>query len=102
VNTLGWVGWLGVWLVMASVYAIVVEGVFAAMWGFPLAKRSRALSERMETERGLIEADLKRLRAALEETERLWRPYRRALRLLRHPLTLALFGSLARRRAAGR
>jgi hypothetical protein len=95
-------GWVGVWLVMASVYAIVVEGIFAAMWSFALVKRSRALSERLETERGLIEADIKRLRAALEETERLWRPYRRALRVLRHPLTLALFGSLARRRAAGR
>jgi hypothetical protein len=102
VTTLGWVGWVGVWLVMASVYAIVVEGVLVAMWGIPLVKRSRALSEQIETERGLIEADLKRLRAALEETERLWRPYRRALRLLRHPLAIALFGSLGRRRAMGR
>lgn len=95
-------GWVGVWLLMASVYAIVVEGVFAAMWGFPLVKRSRELSELMETEGRLIEADVKRLRAALEETERLWRPYRRALRWLRHPLTIALLESYARRRAAAR
>jgi hypothetical protein len=95
-------GWIGVWLFMAGVYAIVVEGVLAAMWSLALVKRSRALSERLETERGLIEADVRRLRAALEETQRLWRPYGRALRLLRHPLTIALLGSLARRRAAGR
>jgi hypothetical protein len=50
----------------------------------------------------LIEEDIERLRAALEETKRLWKPYRRVLRLLRHPLTIALFGSFARRGAAGR
>ncbi len=31
---------------------------------------------------------------------RLWRPYRRALRWLRHPLVLALLGSYRRRMAA--
>ena len=95
-------GWVGVWLVIAAAVAMMVEGALAAVWGTAVARRSRALSERVETEQGLIEADVERLRAALEETERLWRPYRRALRLLRHPLTIALFGSLTRRRAAGR
>ncbi len=95
-------GWIGVWLVVAGVLAMVAEGVLAAVWATAVVRRSRALSERLETERGLIEADIKRLRAALEETERLWRPYRRALRLLRHPLAIALLGSLARRRVTGR
>jgi hypothetical protein len=95
-------GWVGVWLLVAGAVAIIAEGVLAAVLATSVVRRSRALSERMETERGLIEADLERLRTALEETERLWRPYRRALRLLRHPLAIALFGSLARRRAAGR
>jgi hypothetical protein len=96
------IGWVGVWLLVAGAVAIIAEGVLAAVLATSVVRRSRALSERMEIERGLMEADLERLRAALEETERLWRPYRRALRLLRHPLAIALFGSLARRRAAGR
>jgi len=93
---------IGVWLLIAGAVAIVVEGVLAALWGVSLARRSAALSERIETERLLIEADLARLRAALEETQRLWRPYRRILRWVRHPLVIALLESYARRRAAAR
>jgi hypothetical protein len=93
------VGWLGVWLLVVGVVAIVVEGVVAALWGMAMAKRTRMLSEQVEAERGLIEADMQRLTAALEETRRLWEPYRRALRWLRHPITIALMQSYARRRA---
>jgi len=93
------VGWIGVWLLVAGAVAIVVEGAAAALWGLALAKRTRALSERLEAERGLIEADVQRLRSALEETRQLWKPYRRALRWLRHPITIALLQSYARRRA---
>ena len=91
--------WVGVWLLVASAVAIVVEGAVAAMWGLAMAKRTRALSEQLETERGLIEADMQRLRSALEETRRLWKPYRRALRWVRHPIAIALLQSYARRRA---
>jgi hypothetical protein len=91
-------GWIGVWLLVAGAVAIVAEAVLAVVWGMAVANRSRALQERIETERGLIEADLKRLREALEETERLWKPYRRALRWLRHPLTIALIQSYTGRR----
>jgi hypothetical protein len=93
------IGWGGVWLLVAGVVAIVAEGMLAVVWGRAVAKRSRALQERIETGRGLIEADLKRLQEALEETRRLWRPYRRALRWLRHPITIALMQSYAGRRA---
>lgn len=91
-------GWIGVWLLVAGAIAIVAETALAAMWGMAVAKRSRALQERIETERGLIEADLKRLREGLEEMERLWKPYRHALRWLRHPLTIALIQSYTGRR----
>ena len=91
-------GWIGVWLLVAGVVAIVVEGVLLAVWGMAIAKRSRVLQELVETERGLIEADLKRLQEALEETRTLWRPYRRVLRWLRHPITIALMQSYAGRR----
>ena len=93
---------IGVWLLVAGAVAIVVEGIIAAVWTVSMAKRARALSEQMEAERGLIEADLARLRAAVEETSRLWTPYRRVLRLLRHPLAIALLQSYARRRAGAR
>ena len=93
---------IGVWLLVASVVAIVVEGVVAAVWGVSLAKRSVTLSERIQSERAFIEADLERLRAAIEETERLWRPYRRVLKWVRHPLAIALLQSYARRRAGAR
>jgi hypothetical protein len=95
-------GWIGVWLLVAAALAIVIEGVLAVVWGVGMARRTRVLSERLETERGLIEADLERLRAALDDTTRLWKPYRRALRLLRHPLMIALLESFGRRRAAAR
>jgi hypothetical protein len=95
-------GWIGVWLLVASALAIVIEGLLAVVWALGVARRTRVLSEQVETERGLVEADLVRLRAAMEETTRLWRPYRRALRWLGHPLTIALLKSYARRRAAAR
>jgi hypothetical protein len=93
---------IGVWLLVGSAVAMVIEGVLAAVWSASIARRSRDLSERIQAERGLIEADLARLRGALQETQRLWRPYRRALRWLRHPLVIALLQSYARRRAAAR
>ena len=95
-------GWIGVWLLVAGTLAIVVEGVLAIVWGARMARRARALSAQLERERGQIAADLKQLRAALDETERLWQPYGRILRWLRHPLVIALLESFARRRAAAR
>jgi hypothetical protein len=96
------IGWIGVWLLAVSAVAFVVEGLLAAVWGMAMARRSRALAELIQTERGLVEADIARLRAALEDTKRLWRPYRRALRWLRHPLAIALLRSFARRGARAR
>ena len=93
---------VGVWLLVAGVGAIVVEGALAALWSVRLVKRSRSLSERLTSEQAQLQADLERLRAALAETQVLWRPYRRALRWLRHPIAIALLQSYARRRAAGR
>jgi hypothetical protein len=93
---------IGVWLLVVSAVAIVVEGVLAAIWAASLIKRARALSEAIESQRALIESDLALLRAAVEEAQRLWRPYERILRMVRHPLAIALLESLARRRARAR
>jgi hypothetical protein len=92
------VGWIGVWLLVVGAVAIVVEGAVATVWSMAMARRTRALSERLEAQRGLVDEDVKRLRSALEETSRLWKPYRRALRWLRHPIMIALLQSYARRR----
>lgn len=92
------VGWIGMGLVIASVLAIVIEGVLAAVWSMRVAKVAQLLSERMKSEQLEIEADLAKLRAALGEMDRLWQPYRRALRWLNHPLVIALIGSYRARR----
>ena len=92
------VGWAGVGLLVVAGLAFVIEGVVAALWGMAVAKRALTLNERLETERRLMESDLEKLRLALEETQRLWRPYRTILRWLGHPLTIALLGSYRRRR----
>jgi hypothetical protein len=94
VTTLGWVG-IGL-LVLAGL-AIVVEAALAAAWGVALAKRTFKLTELLTTERAMLESDLEKLRLAMEEARRLWRPYRRILRLLGHPLTIALWQSYRRR-----
>jgi hypothetical protein len=69
------------------------------VWSWKVAKRARELSERLAAERMELQADLARLRAALEETKVLWRPYGRILKWARHPLAIALLESYARRRA---
>jgi hypothetical protein len=93
-------GWIGVWLLVAAGLAILIELIVMAVWGLAIGNRARLLSEQLQTERGLIESDLQRLRLALEEMQRLWKPYRRALRWLRHPLVIALLASYRRRLAA--
>ena len=90
-------GWVGVALLVAAGLAILVEGALAAVWGMGVARRTAKLSERLQAEQGLLEADLEKLRLAIAETGRLWRPYRVALRWLGHPLTIALWQSYRRR-----
>jgi hypothetical protein len=85
---------------VAGVLAIVVELGLVAIWGLALGRRARVLSERIESERSQIRADVERLRQAIEEMRVLWRPYRRILRWLRHPLVVALLGSYRRRMAS--
>lgn len=90
-------GWVGIALLVAAGLAILVEGALAAVWGVGVARRAATLSERLQTERRLLEADLEKLRLAIAETRRLWRPYRIGLRWLSHPLTIALWQSYRRR-----
>ena len=90
-------GWIGVWLLIGSSAVIVVELAVMSVWGVRLGRRARSLAAVMQTQQGLIQADLERMRLLMEETRVLWRPYRRVLRWLRHPLVVALIGSYRRR-----
>jgi hypothetical protein len=94
--------WVGIWLLVASAVVIVVEGALAAIWSLRLSRKGRAMSELMASEQASLNADVERLRANIAQTRELWQPYRRILRLLRHPLTIALMQSFARRGAAVR
>jgi hypothetical protein len=87
----------GPWLLALGVAAILVEGAIASVWSVRLATQGRALATKLERERGLVQADVARLRGTLEETRRLWEPWRLALRRLRHPLVAAVLASLWRR-----
>ena len=88
---------LGPWLLAAAGLVILVEVLVLAFWTRRLARGGQALALMATTQRGLIQADLQHLQATLEETRRLWAPYRRVLRWLRHPLVAALMASFWRR-----
>ena len=93
-------GTIGIWLLVAAGLVLIVELVLLGVWGAAMSRRMLALNESISSQRAEIQADLERLRRAIEETKTLWRPYRRILRSLNHPLLLAVFASLRRRRAA--
>jgi hypothetical protein len=95
--TLELLGTIGVWLLVAGVVAIILELVLIAVWGLAVARRALVLTKMVETEQAAVRADLERLKETVEEMKRLWRPYRRIIRWLRHPLVLALLGSYRRR-----
>jgi len=88
---------IGPWLLVAAGVVILVEVLVLAIWTRRLAKGGQALALMVTTQQALVQADLQRLQATLEETRRLWAPYRRALRWLRHPLVAALLASFWRR-----
>jgi hypothetical protein len=98
--TLATLGTIGIWLLVASGLLLIVELVLIAVWGAAMSRRMLALNQSIASQRAEIQADLERLRRAIEETKALWRPYARVLRTLNHPLVLAVFASLRRRRAA--
>jgi hypothetical protein len=94
--------WIGIWLLVLGAVAIVVEGALVSLWSLRLARRGIDLSARLTLHQAQLRSDAERLRASLDEMEMLWQPYRRLLRWLRHPLTIALMQSLMRRLAATR
>lgn len=91
---------IGIGLLVLSLVIVVVEGVLAMIWSLRLARHARVLSERLVAEQASLRADVERLRASIVEMRQLWRPYRRVLRLLRHPITIALMQSFAARSGA--
>ena len=92
-------GTVGLWLLVAAGLVLIVELVLVAVWGVAMSRRMLALNQSISSQRAEIQVDLERLRRAIEETRALWRPYRRILRTLNHPLLVAVFASLRRRAA---
>ena len=92
-------GTVGLWLLVAAGLLLVIELVMVAVWGVAMSRRMLALNESVSTQRAEIQAELERLRRAIEETKVLWQPYSQVLRALNHPLVLAVLASLRRRRA---
>jgi len=95
-------GWIGVWLLVIAAAAIVLEGALAALLSVRISRRVQSLRTRLMAEQAEFQSAVERLNDALAETQVLWQPYRRLLRWLRHPLTIALMQSFAGRRAAAR
>ena len=93
---------IGFWLLVIGAGVILLEGALAALWSVRLSRRAAALSMQLMGEQARLRSDVQRLRAAVAETQLLWQPYRRILRVLRHPVAIALLQSFARRRAAAR
>jgi hypothetical protein len=93
-------GTIGIWLLVGAGVLVIIELVLIAAWGAAMSRRMLALNQSVASQRAEIQSDLERLRLAIEETRMLWRPYRRILRTLNHPLLLAVFASVRRRRAA--
>jgi len=96
------IGWVGIWLLVIGLAAVLGELALMAVWTVRLARRSRAWSGRLADQQSQLRADVERLQASIAETGVLWQPYRRLLRWLRHPIAIALLQSYARRRAAAR
>jgi len=92
-------GTVGLWLLVAAGLVLIVELVLLAVWGVAMSRRMLALNESVSTQRAAIQADLDRLRRAIDETKVLWQPYSQVLRTLNHPLVLAVLASVRRRRA---
>ncbi len=96
----------GLWLLVAGAVAIVVELALLVPRAVRLSRRVRELQALIKGSRAEVQAQLETLRAETEELQRLLKPYRRAIRWLRHPLTQAVLESRrlrrARRRAEGR
>lgn len=92
-------GTVGLWLLVAAGLVLIVELVLVAVWGVAMSRRMLALNESVSTQRAAIQADLERLRRAIDETKVLWQPYSQVLRTLNHPLVLAVLASVRRRRA---
>lgn len=97
---IGLLGSIGIWLLVVSAVAVVVELAVMGLWSVRLARKSRVLSERLLAEQARLRADVERLQASIAETQALWQPYGRLLRWLRHPIAIALIQSYTRRRAA--
>jgi hypothetical protein len=86
-------------MAVIGLVAILIELVLIVPRALRLNLQAAVLVDSIEETRVAIEASLAELRTAGRETHILWRPYRRVVRWLSHPLTIAVFESYRRRRS---
>lgn len=91
--------WLGLWLLALGGLAIAVEVAVLV----PMIRRLSAglaeLQEAAESERQATMAEVELLLRERDLLRSSLEPYRRVLRVIRHPITAALIASYRRRRA---
>jgi hypothetical protein len=90
-------GWIGVWLLVAGAVAIVVEIAILVPMVRRFAGGVAELQELAETEIEATMAEIRLLASEREEMRQALLPYRRVLRVIRHPLVRALATSYRRR-----
>jgi hypothetical protein len=90
-------GWIGVWLLVAGAVAIALEIAILVPMVRRFAGGLAELQELVETETGATMAEIRLLASEREELRRTLVPYRRVLRVIRHPLVQALATSYRRR-----
>lgn len=94
-----WLGKIGIAMALLGLVAILIELALIVPRALRLNAQIAVFVAAIEETRMAIEANLSELHTAGQETHILWRPYRRVLRWLSNPLTIALFESYRRRRA---
>ena len=91
---------IGIAMVVIGLIAILIEVGLIVPRAIRLNRLLSVLIEAIDEARLAIESDLAQISASGRETHLLWKPYRRILRWLSHPLTVALFASYRRRRTS--
>jgi len=94
-----WVGGIGIAMATLGLIAILIELALIVPRALRLNSLLAQLVAFIDQTQATLESDLGDLRTAGHETHVLWRPYRRVVRWLTNPLTIALFESYRRRSA---
>lgn len=86
-------------MAVIGLIAILVELALILPKALRLNRQLGTLVEALDRARVAIESDLAAVGVSHAEVQVLWKPYKRVMRWLSHPLTVALLASYRRRRS---